>query len=48
MPAHFGGWTYQWQRDRGPSANNLFFTGEGYVTNTADQSFQVKVRAFKA
>lgn len=47
MPHHFGGWTHKWQKDRGANSNNLFFTGEGYVSNTADQSFQVKVRVYK-
>jgi anaerobic selenocysteine-containing dehydrogenase len=48
MPAHYGMWTHPSTKGQGPSANVLFFTGEGYVTNTADQSFQVKVRVFKA
>ncbi|MEE9275556.1 MAG: molybdopterin dinucleotide binding domain-containing protein, partial [bacterium] len=48
MPHHFGMWTHPWSKGRGVSSNELFFTGEGYVTNTADQSFQVKVRVFKA
>ena len=48
MPHHYGMWTHPWTKGQGPSANVLFFTGEGYVTNTADQSFQVKVRVSKA
>ncbi len=48
MPAHYGKWVHPWGRGHGPNSNELFFTGEGYVTNTADQSFQVKVRVFKA
>jgi anaerobic selenocysteine-containing dehydrogenase len=32
----------------GPNSNILFFTGDGYVSNSADQSFQVKVRVTKA
>lgn len=48
MPHHYGGWHSPWAKGRGPNANNLFFTGEGYTTNTADQSFQVRVRVFKA
>ena len=48
MPHGFGLWTHPWARDQGPSPNVLLFTGPGYVTNTADQSFQVKVRVFPA
>ena len=48
MPHHFGGWVDPRARNRGPSANEIFFTGEGYMTNTADQSFLVKVRVSKA
>ncbi|MFQ5657382.1 MAG: molybdopterin dinucleotide binding domain-containing protein, partial [Candidatus Methylomirabilales bacterium] len=48
MPHHYGMWTHPWAKGHGPSANTLFFTGEGYVANTADQSFLVKVRVFKA
>lgn len=48
MPHHYGMWTHPWAKGQGPTANALFFTGEGYVTNTADQSFQVKVRVTKA
>lgn len=48
MPHHYGMWTHPWAKGQGPTANAIFFTGEGYVTNTADQSFQVKVRVFKA
>lgn len=48
MPHHYGMWTHPWAKGQGPTANILFFTGEGYVANTADQSFQVKVRVYKA
>ncbi len=48
MPHHYGMWTHPWAKGQGASANALFFTGEGYVTNTADQSFQVKIRVSKA
>ena len=48
MPHHFGHWTHPWSKKRGPSPNEIFFTGEGYVANSADQSFQVKVRVFEA
>jgi len=52
MPFHFGMWTHpqnkaQRDRGRGASANEIMFTGEGYMTNTADQSFHVKVRVSK-
>jgi anaerobic selenocysteine-containing dehydrogenase len=48
MPHHYGLWTHPSTKGQGPTSNVLFFTGEGYVTNTADQSFQVKVRVYKA
>ncbi len=48
MPHHFGLWTHPWSRGQGPSPNQIFFTGEGYVTNTADQSFHVKVKVARA
>ena len=48
MPHHFGMWTHPWSKNRGPTPNELFFTGEGYVANTADQSFHVKVRVYPA
>ena len=44
MPHHFGLWTQPTSQDRGPSPNEIYFTGEGYMTNTADQSFHVKVK----
>jgi anaerobic selenocysteine-containing dehydrogenase len=44
LSRHYGGWVHPWVRDGGPTANTLFFSGEGYVTNTADQAFQVRVR----
>jgi anaerobic selenocysteine-containing dehydrogenase len=47
MSHHYGMWTHPWSKDQGPSPNILFFTGEGYVANTADQTFQVKVRVYK-
>ncbi|MDR7387427.1 MAG: molybdopterin dinucleotide binding domain-containing protein, partial [Armatimonadota bacterium] len=48
MPHHFGGVArHPWADGQGPSPNSLFFTGEGYVANTADQSFHVKVRVYK-
>jgi len=47
MSHHYGMWAHPWTKDGGPTPNSLFFTGEGYVTNTADQSFHVKVRVYK-
>lgn len=46
MPHHFGLWTHPHAQGRGPSPNELYFTGEGYMTNTADQSYHVKVRVY--
>jgi anaerobic selenocysteine-containing dehydrogenase len=48
MPHHFGLWTHPNSADTGPSPNEIMFTGEGYTTNTADQSFHVKVRVTPA
>ena len=45
---HYGHWVHPVSKNDGPTPNSLFFTGEGYVTNTADQSFQVKVKVWKA
>ncbi|MBI4493696.1 MAG: molybdopterin-dependent oxidoreductase [Chloroflexi bacterium] len=47
MPHHYGNWSHPSARGQGPTPNALFFTGEGYVANTADQSFHVKVRVYK-
>ncbi len=47
MAHHYGMWVHPWTKGQGPTPNSLFFTGEGYVTNTMDQSFQVKVRVYK-
>jgi anaerobic selenocysteine-containing dehydrogenase len=44
----YGLWTHPGAKDQGPTPNELFFTGPGYVANTADQSFQVKVRVYRA
>ena len=44
MPHHFGLWTQPTSNGRGPSPNEIYFTGEGYTANTADQSFHVKVK----
>jgi hypothetical protein len=40
MPHHYREVArHPWAKDQGPSPNYLFFTGEGYVGMTADQSF---------
>jgi anaerobic selenocysteine-containing dehydrogenase len=44
MPHHFGMWTHPQNEGQGPSANEIYFTGEGYMSNTADQAFHVKVK----
>ncbi|MFQ5761483.1 MAG: molybdopterin dinucleotide binding domain-containing protein, partial [Candidatus Bathyarchaeia archaeon] len=41
---HYGLWVHPWSRTGGPTPNTLFYSGEGYVSNTADQSFHVKVK----
>ena len=49
MPHHYGEYVrHPWVEGDGPSPNTPFFTGEGYVSNTADQTFLVKVRVEKA
>jgi anaerobic selenocysteine-containing dehydrogenase len=47
MPHHFGMWTHPQNKGQGASANEIYFTGEGYMSNTADQSFHVKVKVTK-
>ncbi len=47
IPHHFGMWTHPQNTGQGPSPNEIYFTGEGYMTNTADQSFHVKVKVTK-
>jgi len=44
---HYGMWAHPRAKGRGPTPNSLLYSGEGYVANTADQSFHVKVRVFK-
>jgi anaerobic selenocysteine-containing dehydrogenase len=49
MPHHYGEYVkHPWVKGQGPSPNVLFFTGEGYVAQTADQTYLVKVKATKA
>ena len=48
MPHHFGLWVHPVSKGMGPSPNEIYYTGEGYVTNTADQSYLVKVRVYPA
>ncbi len=48
MSHHYGFWVHPWAKDKGPTPNSLFFTGEGYTVNTADQVFQVRVKVTKA
>ncbi len=33
---------------QGPSPNEIYYTGEGYMIQTADQTFHVKVRVYPA
>jgi anaerobic selenocysteine-containing dehydrogenase len=47
MPHHFGGWTHPLNEGQGGSANEIFYTGPGYMTNTADQSYHVSVQVVK-
>jgi anaerobic selenocysteine-containing dehydrogenase len=45
---HYGFWVHPVAKERGPTPNTIFFSGEGYVTNTADQAFHVRVKVTKA
>jgi len=47
VPHHFGGWTHPQNKGQGASPNEIYFLGEGYMTNTADQAFHVKVKVSK-
>lgn len=48
MPHHYGQVArHPWADGQGPTPNALFFSGEGYVANTQDQSFGVKVKVYK-
>jgi anaerobic selenocysteine-containing dehydrogenase len=44
---HYGFWVHPWTKGSGPTPNSIFYTGEGYVANTADQAFHVKVKVYK-
>jgi anaerobic selenocysteine-containing dehydrogenase len=49
MPHHYGEVAnHPSAKGQGPTANALMFTGEGYTSNTSDQSFHVKVQVSKA
>jgi sulfite dehydrogenase (quinone) subunit SoeA len=49
MPHHYGEIArHPWVEGQGPTPNDLFFTGEGYVDMTQNQSFLVRVRVFRA
>ncbi len=49
MPHHYGEYVkHPWVTGQGPSPNALYFTGEGYVAQTADQTYLVKVKVTKA
>ena len=48
LPHHYGEVArHPWTKGQGATPNTLFFTGEGYVTNTADNSFHVRVQVYK-
>ena len=48
MSHHYGFWVHPWAKEKGPTPNVLFPVGEGYISNTADQSFHVRVKVTKA
>ncbi|MBI4303124.1 MAG: molybdopterin-dependent oxidoreductase [Chloroflexi bacterium] len=47
MSHHYGSWVHPVAKGNGPTPNSIFYSGEGYVANTADQSFHVKVKVSK-
>ena len=47
MPHHFGMWAHPVSAGSGPTPNQLYFSEEGYMGQTADASFHVKVRVTK-
>ena len=47
MAHHYGLWTHPNTEGQGPSPNLIYFSSEGFVSQTMDQSFQVKVRVWK-
>jgi anaerobic selenocysteine-containing dehydrogenase len=47
MPHHFGMWTHPVSKGSGPSPNQLYFSEEGYMGQTADASFHVRVKVSK-
>ncbi len=47
MSHHYGFWVHPTAKGKGPTPNSLYFTGEGYTINTADQSYHVKVNVTK-
>ena len=48
MPHHYGFWVDPIAKNRGPTPNTLFYSSEGYVSMTQDQTFHVKVKIWKA
>jgi len=49
VPHHYGEIArHPWTKGQGASPNSIFFTGEGYTSMTADQSYHVMVRVQKA
>ena len=49
LPHHYGEVArHPATKGQGPTPNTLFFTGEGYVQCTADNTFHVRVRVYKA
>ncbi|MEE8419617.1 MAG: molybdopterin dinucleotide binding domain-containing protein, partial [Dehalococcoidales bacterium] len=47
MSHHYGFWVHPTAKEGGPTPNAIFPAGEGYITNTADQSYQVRVKVTK-
>ncbi len=48
MSHHYGFWVHPVAKNGGPTPNSIFPVGEGYITNTADQSYHVRVKVTKA
>ncbi len=47
LPHHYGFWVHPRAKGKGPTPNSIFYAGEGYIVNTADQSFHVKVKVYR-
>ena len=47
MSHHYGLWTHPNTEGQGPTPNLIYYSSEGFVSQTMDQSFHVKVKIWK-